>query len=348
MTTAATPHPNPSANPSTTPRPHPGTPITSGAEPGFTLAGVLLAVGTLALWTVTPLLVTYFTNYLDQWTSNGWRYGIAGLVMCPVLINLARQKKWPRNLWRRAAIPAVFSAAAQVCFVGAFYQIGPGQVTFGLRAQMVCVAIGAAILFPAERRVVIKPAFIAGTLAVVLGTLGVAWFDPERGQAAEVRGMLLAVGAGLGYGCYGLAVRKFMADVNPITAYAAISQPVALVMIVLMLLLGDRHGATGFDLTLGQWPVLILSVFTGLVVGHIVYFAAMRSLGVAAATGVLQLQPLTVGVVSMVVFGEVLKLPQWACGFVAIGGAITMLVVQHHAHRRGQREPIAEACVELD
>jgi drug/metabolite transporter (DMT)-like permease len=87
---------------------------------------------------------------------------------------------------------------------------------------------------------------------------------------------------------------------------------------------------------------LLLSVVFGLAAGHVVYFAAMERLGVAQATGIVQLQPFTVAAASFLVFGELLAPLQILCGTVAVAGAAMMLYTQHLVARRRKLDALRE------
>ncbi len=323
------------------PRTVPNTPATPDAQ-HVTAAGVFWSVGALICWTVTPLLVEQLTGVFDLWASNGWRYGLAALMWSPLLVLTLARGRFPAGLWKRALIPASFSIVAQVAFVGAFYMTGAAMVTFGLRFQIVATAIGAAILFPAERLVIRRPLFLLGALAVMLGVIGVAAFAPGVLGAAEsdvsshrdIFGVALAAIAGVGYAGYGMAVRRCLAGVSAQLSFSVISIYVGGAMLLLMVLLADGPVAqlTAMDST--QWLIFILSVIFGLAAGHVIYFNAMAALGVAPATGVVQLQPLTVAAASYLFLGEVLSVPQILCGLVAVAGAGAMLYTQHAVSRR--------------
>lgn len=320
----------------------PNTPATPDA-PHVTAAGVAWSVGALVCWTVTPLLVEQLTGVFDLWASNGWRYGLAALMWLPLLVLTIARGRFPAGLWKRALIPASFSIVAQVAFVGAFYMTGAAMVTFGLRFQIVATAIGAAILFPAERIVIRRPLFLLGALAVMLGVIGVAAFAPgvlgahaggETSSRNDIFGVALAAIAGIGYAGYGMAVRRCLAGVSAQLSFSVISIYVGAAMLLLMVLLADGPVAQLTAMDSGQWLIFILSVIFGLAAGHVIYFNAMAALGVTPATGVVQLQPLTVAAASYIFLGEVLSAPQILCGLVAVAGAGAMLYTQHVVTRR--------------
>ena len=297
---------------------------------------------TLFGWTVTPLFINHFAQpdspgYIDPWTSNGWRYGFSALLWAVPLVIWHLRGKLPAGLWKAALIPALMNILGQLGFTWAHYKIEPGLLTFGLRAQMVVVAIGAAVLFPIERAAIRKPAFIFGLLMVMGGTAGTIAFDQGFGEGATMFGVGLALWAGAFFAAYALAVRKCMAGINPMMSFAMISQYTAGTMIVVMLFAGDEMGATATRMPLDQFGYLLLSSVIGIGLGHVLYYISIAKLGVAVSTGIIQLQPFTVALLSMWWFGELLRGSQWVTGSIAVGGALLMLVVQHVVLSRSKR-----------
>ena len=152
--------------------------MTSARNPSTGL-GVLTLVLTLLGWSSVPLFLRHFAHSIDFWTSNGWRYGFSALVWLPVLIFVAMNGArgagrtsgggLPTGLWKAALVPSIINAAGQICFTWAHYRIEPGLVTFGLRTQLVFVAIGAWLLFPSERAVIRKPGYLLGAVILLIG-----------------------------------------------------------------------------------------------------------------------------------------------------------------------------------
>lgn len=286
-----------------------------------------LVVFTLLGWSSVPLFVKYFADYIDVWTSNGWRYGFAALLWAPALwIGRARGRP---GLWRAALVPSAFNAAGQVCFGAAHYLIDPALLTFGLRLQLVFVVIGSALLFPSERRMLADPRYTGGLLVVFLGTLATVAQDPVFGQRAGLLGVGLAVASGALFAGYGLSVRRYLSGAPPLLAFATVSQYTALVTVGLMLLLGADHGAGAPAMGAGPFGLLLLSSFIGIAVGHVAYYAAIGRLGVTASAGVIQLQPIIVAVAVAWLHPEhALSAGQWATGLLAVAGASFALWVQ--------------------
>lgn len=319
-------------------RPAPG-PGTNHRPPGTGWA-VAAVLGSLAGWTSIPLFLKHFTTLIDAWTANGWRYAISALLWAPVILVGLSRRSLPAGLWTAAALPALFNTAAQVCFALAPYYMDPGLMTFSLRFQIVFVTIMAAILFVPERRVIASPLFLVGVLLVISGTLLTIALKPGGLGSGTALGVTLAVASGLLYGAYALSVRRCMAGINPITAFAAVSLYTAAALVVLMLAFakpvsGSRPdlGASALALPPIEWFNLVLSAVVGIGLGHTFYFFSISRLGVAVSSGVVQLQPITVSLGSYLLFGERLTPVQWITGLAAIAGAVLMLVAQHRAQR---------------
>lgn len=332
-------------------------PTAANAHPpvGFGVA-VLTIVMALIGWSSVPLFIKHFSHLIDPWTSNGWRYGFSALFWTPVVIaGLWRGRAGgepgrglPRGLWRAAAWPSVFNILGQASFAWAHYKIDPGLLTFGLRLQIVFVACGAYLLFPAERGVVRSARYIAGFLMVMSGGLATIFLGKSIPQGGQAAGIALAVFSGAMFAAYALAVRKCMAGMRPVVAFAAISQYTAAAMIALMLAFGARCGATALDLGWGELALLAASSLIGIALGHVFYYISIATLGVAISSGVVQLQPILVTGASALLFGERMTPAQLTGGAIAIGGALLMLSVQGRMGRRSVALAAATAGPEAD
>jgi drug/metabolite transporter (DMT)-like permease len=313
-----------------------GAAASAQARPLSPTTGVVTVLVTLIGWSSIPLFIKHFSHAIDPWTSNGWRYGFSALIWLPVVLVAGRRGTLPAGLWKAALVPAMFNTAGQVAFAWGFYKIEPGLMTFGMRTQIAFIAVGAFALFPAERPVIRSPWYLLGLLMVASGAAGTILLGQPL-QGTTTVGVVLAVSSGLLFASYALGVRKFMTGMNPVLAFAAISQYTAGVIVVLMLALGERHGMTALDLSRGQLGLLLLSSVIGIALGHVFYYISIARLGVAVSSGVMQLQPFIVAVASYFLFGEVLRAGQWLSGCMAVMGAVMMLAVQQRMARRAMR-----------
>lgn len=309
-------------------------PDTQTTQRASTGQAVALIVMTLLGWSSVPLFLKHFSHAIDVWTSNGWRYGFSALLWAPVLLIGLKRRSLPRGLWRNAIVPSIFNCAGQTCFAAAHYIISPGLLTFGLRMQILFVGVGAYLLLPQERRVIRTRSYLVGAVLVLGGTLGTIFLGEKPPDFSSGLGVTLAIAAGLLFACYALSVRHYMRQTSSITAFAVISQYTAAVMVGLMLALGERSGAAALDLDPLQFGLLLLSAIIGIALGHVFYYAAIAKLGVAIASGVVQLQPFLVTAASYFLFGERMTPWQLVGGAVAISGAALMLSVQHRLSKQ--------------
>ncbi len=324
---------------------NPATPSTSTTPTTGYALGVTAVVLTLLGWTSIPLFLRFFTRDIDAWTANGWRYALSALIWAPFIGWAIYRSRVPAGLWRAALVPSLFNAGGQICFGLAPYYVEPGLMTFSLRLQIVFVAFGAALLFAAERRVIRTPLFLIGLTMVVVGTLATVVQRPGGLGGGTGLGVGLAILSGVLYAAYALSVRKWMMGMNPIIAFAAVSQYTGAVLVLLMLVLG-RNLATGeWDaglsaLSLPGWKLALLaaSSLIGIGLGHTFYFFSIARLGLAVSASVVQLQPVTVSIASMLIFGEILTPGQWAFGALAIAGAGVILYAQSRATRPAPTE----------
>lgn len=312
------------------------------SKPVSGAAGIVTVLLTLLGWSSVPLFITHFSKSIDIWTSNGWRYGFSALLWAPVLLWQWKRRRLPRGLWAAARVPALFNSAGQVVFAWSFYKIDPATATFGLRMQIVFVAVGAYLLFPSERAVLRRPLTWLGIAMVLAGIAGTIFAAPVERAQTHAFGVALALSGGLMFAGYGLAVRRYMHSFHPVTAFASISQYTALTMVSLMLILGERSGLRALDpavLSREQFGLLLLSAIIGIALGHVFYYISIARLGVAVSSGVIQLQPFCVALGSHLLLDQPITRLQLAFGSFAVAGAMLMLGVQNGVSRAARRQP---------
>lgn len=324
------------------------------------MTGLMLLAMTLIGWASSPLFLKYFVGFIDAWTSNGWRYAIAAIFWLPVLMREKGNRRGisrdhaihsaptpvssdapvvavspDAGLWRAAVWPSVFNVLGQVAFAWVLYlNVDPGLLTFLLRVQIVSVTIGAFILFPDERALLRTAGYWGGTLLVVVGAFGAIFLGQQRPVGASVWGILSGVVSGALFGCYAVAVRKCMRPYSSMKSFAAISLYTSAALVVLMLMMGERAGGRVFDLSAGQWVMLVISALAGIALGHVFYYASIARLGVSVASGVLLLQPFMTAAASWLIFDEQLTSAQWIAGSLGVAGAGIVLRVQNRLRRR--------------
>ena len=77
-----------------------------------------------------------------------------------------------------------------------------------------------------------------------------------------------------------------------------------------------------------EWAAFLFSAWTGIAIGHALYFKALDEAGVTIGTAIIQLQPLTVGIGSYLLFSESFTVGQIVSGAAAIAAAAAMVCVK--------------------
>ena len=132
--------------------------------------GVAVLLVTLACWSSVPLFIQHLAAYVDHWSNNGWRYGASALFWLPAVLWALGRGRLSRTIWKAALVPALFNTGAQVAFTAAHEFVNPGLLTFGMRLQLVAVAAGAYLLFPAERATIASARCCAAAIEASVGT----------------------------------------------------------------------------------------------------------------------------------------------------------------------------------
>lgn len=322
------------------------------------MLGVVTVVMTLLGWSSVPLFVAYLSKYVDVWTQNGWRYAFSAAVWAPVLIVAHRRGVLPRGLWRASVVPAIANALGQGAFTWSFYNVDTATATFGLRMQIVFLAVGAYLLFPSERALLRNPRAWIGIGLVIVGIFGtIILRDRAQGVVGAVGGtgrstlgVMAAIASGMLFASYGLSVRKYMHGFHPVTAFAAISQITAAISVIVMLVLARNpvtgvadFGLSGLQLGWFQQVMMYGSAIIGIALGHVFYYISIARLGVAVTSGVIQLQPFCVAIANAAISGIMLTRGQWLFGAVAVAGASLLLWVQWTLSRTPARARRLEA-----
>jgi len=291
----------------------------------YDVTGIVFVVLTLLGWSTVLLFLKHLTPYIDGWTANGWRYGLSALMWLPLLVIRGRGGRLPERLWARALPPAAVNCIGQVCFAWSPYYIDPGLAAFLLRVSLVFSTLGAFLLFADERQLVRSVAFWTGMLLVGSGAVGTVVLGVNAIEGATAIGILLGAGAGAFFGLYGVSVRYWMQGIDAMTSFAAISLYTAAGMVTMMILVGENSGAVVFSLSAFNVFILVLSALIGIALGHVFFYASIARLGVAIASAVVQLAPFLCGVLSMLIFDEILTVGQWISGGIMLVGGVILL-----------------------
>jgi len=285
----------------------------------------LCVLGATLCWAAMPLFLKYLTAFIpDGWTTNGYRYPLAALVYLPWLVLGVRRGKIGRSLLLPVLVPSAVNLAAQCLWAWAPYFIDPGLMAFAVRLSVVWSAVTAFVLFHDERALLTSKRFWSGSLLAVAGFGGMALWSDSLGTAATTAGLVIMFACSLFWGMYAVAVRWAMKQTDAPTAFGLVCVYTALGTIVLMLAFGQPARI----LTTPPLPLslLVLSALVGIATAHVLFYAAIKRIGVAIASSVNLSGALLTGLAGAWLFpDERLNAAQWFSGMLLLVGAMLLL-----------------------
>jgi len=290
--------------------------------------GYAAVLATVLIWSTPSLFQYYLNRYYDPWAQNFYRYVVACLAIAPLLIYRI-QRGAPRLNWRAVIIcfvPCLPNVVHQITQVMALFYMGPGVYAIFTRASVIFTALLALAFFPEERRVIRQWQFQLGTLLGLIGAFGVVWFQPgwKSGHIA-LPGLFIAFTATFCWALYGILVKRPSRELGSIRSFGVIS----LITSVLLLPLTFAFGKIGAPLHAGSHVnlILIISAVSCITLAHVLYYVAIREIGVALAQSLQLLCPAGAMGLSAWIYGERLTHAQiWSAAILLIGAFLAMRV----------------------
>jgi drug/metabolite transporter (DMT)-like permease len=290
--------------------------------------GYAAVFATIVIWSTPSLFQYYLNRYYDPWAQNFYRYLVACLAIAPLLIYRA-QRGAPQLNWRAVMIcfiPCLPNVIHQITQVMALFYMGPGVYTIFTRASVIFTALLALAFFPEERHVIRQWQFQLGTVLGLIGAFGVVWFQPgwKSGHIA-LPGLFIAFTATFCWALYGILVKRPSAELGSIRSFGLIS----LMTSVLLFPLTLAFGKVGTPLHAGAHVnlVLIISAVSCITLAHILYYVAIREIGVALAQTLQLLCPAGALGLSAWIYGERLTHAQlWSAAILLLGAFLAMRV----------------------
>ena len=290
--------------------------------------GYAAVFATIVIWSTPSLFQYYLNRYYDPWAQNFYRYLVACLAIAPLLIYRI-QRGAPQLNWRAVIIcfiPCLPNVIHQITQVMALFYMGPGVYTIFTRASVIFTALLALAFFPEERHVIRQWQFQLGTVLGLIGAFGVVWFQPgwKSGHIA-LPGLFIAFTATFCWALYGILVKRPSAQLGSIRSFGLIS----LITSVLLFPLTLAFGKVGTPLHAGAHVnlVLIVSAVSCITLAHILYYVAIREIGVALAQTLQLLCPAGALGLSAWIYGERLTHAQlWSAAILLLGAFLAMRV----------------------
>ena len=292
------------------------------------LQGYAAIFATVLIWSTPSLFQFYLNRFYDPWAQNFYRYSVAFLAVLPFLFfGFRRSGPWlDRRIFLACLIPALPNVVHQITQNVALFHMGPGVYAIFIRSSVIITTLLALIFFPEERWIIRQWQFQVGTLLGLVGAVGVLWFQPgQDGGTISFYGIAVAFTASFCWALYSVLVKRPSARLGPIRSFGLISFITSALLLPLTLAFGSiatpLHAGTRVNL------ILIVSAVTCISLAHVLYYIAIRKVGVALSQTLQLLCPAGALGLSALVFGERLTAPQlWSAAILLFGAFLAMRV----------------------
>jgi drug/metabolite transporter (DMT)-like permease len=290
--------------------------------------GYSAVFATVFIWSLPSLFMYYLNRYYDPWAQNFYRYSVACIAIAP-LVAYQVHRGGPRismHAVRLCLLPCLPNVVHQITQVMALFYIGPGVYTIFTRASVIFTALLALAFFPEERVVIRQWQFQLGTLLGLSGAFGVIWFQANANLHTEhvaLPGLCIAFTATFCWALYGVLIKRPSAELGSIRSFGLVSFITSALLFPLTL----AFGKVGTPLHAGAQAnlVLIISAVTCITLAHVLYYVAIREIGVALSQSLQLLCPAIAMALSAWIYGERLTHAQlWSAAILLLGAFLAM------------------------
>ncbi len=295
---------------------------------GTFFKGYAAIFATVLIWSTPSLFQFYLNRFYDPWAQNFYRYFVACLAVMPFVLYRFRRSgpSMNRAVWLACLIPALPNVVHQITQTVALFHMGPGVYAIFIRSSVIITALLALIFFPEERWIIRQWQFQVGTLLGLIGAVGVLWFQPGgEGGFITFTGFGIAFAASFSWALYGVLVKRPSAQLGPVRSFGVISFITSALLLPLTLAFGKIGTPlqVGVDVNL----ILIVSAVTCISLAHVLYYVAIRKVGVALSQTLQLLCPAGALGLSALFFGERLTTAQiWSAAILLFGAFLSMRV----------------------
>ena len=284
--------------------------------------GYAAVFATVLIWSMPSLFQYYLNRYYDPWAQNFYRYSVACLAIAPLVFYRVRAggPKIDMHAIGICLLPCLPNVVHQITQVMALFYMGPGVYAIFTRSSVIFTALLALAFFPEERGVIRQWQFQAGTFLGLIGAFGVIWFQAgwQSGHIA-LRGLVIAFTATFCWALYGVLVKRPSAQLGSIRSFGLISFITSMLLLPLTCLFGKidtpLHAGSHANI------MLIISAVSCITLAHVLYYVAIREIGVALAQTLQLLCPAGALALSAWIFGERLTHAQLWSAVILLAGA---------------------------
>lgn len=290
--------------------------------------GYAAIFATVIIWSTPSLFQFYLNRSYDPWAQNFYRYAVGFLAVLPFVLYRFRQSgpRLDARLFLACLVPALPNVVHQITQTVALFHMGPGVYAIFGRSTVIFTALLALIFFPEERWIIRQWQFQVGTILGLLGAVGVVGFQ-EGWQAGAVplRGLAIAFTASFCWALYSVLVKRPSAQLGPIRSFGVISFITTALLLPLTLAFGKIDTPLHVDARVNI--ILIISAVICISLAHVLYYVAIRTVGVALSQTLQLLCPAGALALSAFFFGERLTHAQiWSAALLLLGAFLAMKV----------------------
>ena len=291
-------------------------------------AGYLAVFATVVIWSTPSLFQFYLIPYYEPWSQNFYRYLVAFLAVLPFVLLRFRSgaTRLDGPVFFACLIPSLPNVVHQITQTVALYHMGPGVYAIFGRSSVIFTALLALIFFPEERRIIRQWQFQVGTALGLIGAVGVVRFQHGwQTGAVPLRGFAIALTASFCWALYSVLVKRPSARLGPIRSFGIISFITSLLLLPLTIMFGKIETPLHVDAKISV--ILIISAVTCITLAHVLYYVAIRKVGVALSQTLQLICPAGALGLSAYFFGERLTHAQlWSAGLLLFGAFLAMRV----------------------
>jgi len=289
--------------------------------------GVWFVLGAAMLWGTTGTAQSFAPAGFDPLVIGTCRLTIGGAALLLLALwrrELGSWRDWPL---RGVFCSALFTAIYQVSFFAAVARTGVAVGTIvGIGSSPIAAGI-LAYLFrgerPGRRWGVATVVAIAGCTLLALTGGGNVRVDPL--------GLLLAVTAGAAYAAYTLAIKGLLEGHTPNAVMAVVVCAAALLLAPLFLLRPTAWLARPESIVV----VLHLGLFS-MALSYALFARGLQRVPVATAVTLTLAEPMTAGLLSVLVVGERLPLIAWSGLLLIFCGLLVLALPQRRYRLAGE------------
>lgn len=290
--------------------------------------GYAAVFATVVIWSTPSLFQFYLIRYYDPFAQNFYRYAVGCLAILPFAIYRFRKSGPPLDLSVIGAclVPALPNVVHQITQTVSLFYMGPGVYAIFTRSSVIITALLALVFVPEERWIVRQWQFQVGTVLGLLGAVGVLWFQPGwHAGRIPLGGLAIAFTATFCWALYGVFVKRPSARLGTIRSFGLISFLTSALLLPLTYFFGEI--ATPFHVPAHVNAILVISAVICISLAHLLYYIAIREIGIALSQTLQLLCPAGALALSAWIFGERLSHAQiWSAALLLFGAFLAMRV----------------------